>query len=395
MSGNQRLGAFVALIALGLVPASSTPAPPSPYGTSSVLNILQISTGNKLQVVQYYGTYYNVDISGLHVDLTCAQNARLSTINNVRIDLIRQGCARIIGAPADSAEEMAQAQAKANHVGLWAPPKPKPKPQSRPSSWHKVLEWIKKHQLVSASTIGLILAAAASPWLIKFAGWIVAFFYRRRVDIIIAGAAAAGKTGLWRAWKDEYSPGASGQITALAPTSRVERTEIEKVMLEKWTLQPTLIDAGGAEPWHVLTGIQGTKGFRGVIRRRRKRVLLYVVAPCVDEEVASGDPFDKGYIAKQEGYTSLPTALIGQPDRKRRPNLVIVFATKFDLLSNISPRDSDGKQVERMAFAFKEHRELVESACNTAKIPYTFIVGSAKRGWGIDQLRINLAKVMK
>jgi hypothetical protein len=241
----------------------------------------------------------------------------------------------------------------------------------------------------------LILAAAASPWLIKFAGLIVAFFYRRRIDIIIAGAAAAGKTGLWRAWKDEYSLGASGQIADLAPTSGIQRAGIEKVMLEKWTLQPTLIDAGGAEPWHVLAGIQGTKGFKGVIRRRRKRVLLYVVAPCVDEEVASRDPFDESYIAKQEGYTSLPMALIRQPDRKARPHLVVMFATKFDLLSNISPRDSDGKQVEKMAVTFKQHRELVESTCNAAKVPFTWIVGSAKRGWGIDQLRISLAKVIK
>jgi hypothetical protein len=396
MDRNQRFSAFLILILFGLAPASASPAPPSPYDTSSVLNILQISTanGNQLQVAQFNGTYYNVDISGLRVDLECAQNAKLSTLANIRIDLIRQGCARITGVPASQAEETAQSQAQASHIGLWARPEPKPKPH--PVSWFRhVVEWVKKHQLISATTIGLILTAAASPWLIRFVGWILAFFYRRRVDIIIAGARSAGKTGLWLAWKDEYNPGASGQITGLAPTAGVEKARIDDVTLEKWTLVPTLIDAGGAEPWHVLEAIQGTSAFKRAMRRRRKRVLLYVVAPCVDEQVATPEPFDENYIARQEGYTSLPMALIRQPDRKARPHLVIMFATKFDLLSKISPRDSDGKQAERMATTFRQHRELVESTCRDAKVPFTWIVGSAKRTWGIDQLRISLAKVLR
>jgi hypothetical protein len=384
MRGDRRFGAFLLLFALWL-PASASQASPSPFSTSSFLNIYQItSNGQQLYVARYGEVDYSVDTSGLYIDVTCAQNAQLSTVDNIRIDLLRQGCARITGTPLDSAEEAAQAQAKAAHVGLWSQPR---------SGVGRVAEWAKKHQLISASTLVLVLAVVGCVPLIKLIGWLVALFYRRKVDVIIAGTPAAGKTGLWTEWKDYYSSGTSGQISNLPVTSGVHKTPVEPIMLEKWTLQPTLVDIGGAEPWHVLEGIQGPRGLRGAIRRKRKRVLLYVVAPCAEETV-SGQPINETYVAKQAGYSYFPVAIIKQPAAKVRPDSVIMFATKFDLLSAISPGDSNGNEAEKIASTFKEHHDLVKNACETSKVPFTWIIGSAKRGWGIEQLRKSVEKVM-
>src|SRR6266545_45369 len=76
------------------------------------------------------------------------------------------------------------------------------------------------------------------------------------------------------------------------------------------------------------------------------------------------------------------------------PDLVVMFATKFDLLSRYSPQDADGKAAERMASAFAKHRELIENACNKNRVPFVWVLGSAVRGWGIEQLRKSLTRVI-
>lgn len=384
MSNGGRSAALLAPIAFAFMSIWSNPSPPAPITHFSYISPYQISTnGRALQVAAGNETDYNVDISGLRVNLKCAENVTFSSINSIRLDLLRQGCAQIIGGPLDSAEKNAQAQAQANHVGFWA----------QSSGIGKFLQWIKTHKLISYPGIILFLAILSSPLLLKFGRWIYQLFYKRKVKIIIAGVAAAGKTGLWKAWRDEYAV-----ISKIDPTVGMEPAGIEPVTLEKWTLRPTLIDAAGGEAWYVLQEIQGARGLVGIIgritRRRTKRVLVYVVAPSPQEEATVGAVFDESYVVKQEGYAYLPMAIIKQNDPKIRPDLVMMFATKFDLLSKISPNDADGNEVAELERVFESHRKLVESACTAANIPFVWIVGSAKRGWNIDKLRKGLGKLI-
>ena len=372
----------------------ANPAPPTPASSPySFIFAYGISNnGNTLNVAAGAQTNYNVNVTGLRVNLQCAKKTHFSSLANARTDLLTQGCAKIVGTPLDTAEENAQATAKSDHVGIWAV-KPGRNQRTSPGfiarSWH----WIEKHKLAS---ISLVLAILAAPLLWKLAAWVAQLFYKRKVNIIIAGVPAAGKTGLWIAWKDEYELGPAGQIKGLAPTVGVRRTGLEPVELRKWTLQPFITDTAGAEPWRVLEGIRRPRGLRGaILQRRTKRVLVYVVAPCPQEEVASGDPFDTDYIKTQFGYTSLPVAIIGQGDPRIKPNMVIMFATKFDLVSPASVQESDGTAASKVAVAFQQHREFVESACRQANIPFTWLVGSAVRGWNIAQLRKILAGVVK
>ncbi len=386
-------------LAATLLSGASSDSSPTPVGQIPYLFVNKLTNNDQtIEIIAGNLTEYAVDLSGLAIDAACAQKATLSSIDNVRVDLLTQGCAKIIGTPANTAEANAQASAIANKVGMWAPHRsPRPNSSHRPkaSVFASFVQWITKHKLISIPSIGLLLTALASPWLLRFAGWLMQLFLKRKVQIVIAGAVAAGKTGLWIAWKDEYSIGASGQISNLPATAGKHSARLEPIMLQKWTLHPTLIDAAGAEPEHVLQGIRSPRGPRGVIARRRtKRVLLCVVAPCSEEATTSGNVFDESYVSKQEGYMHLPMAILRQRDAAYRPDLAIMFATKFDLLSSISPRDSDGKAVTQVATAFRSHRQLFETACTKANVPFVWIVGSARRSWGLDELRKGLAKVI-
>ena len=397
MGRSQRFAILLALVAFAFTSAWSSQAPPTPTATFSFLNPLQISNnGSTLEIQAGTGTDYNIDISGLRVNLSCAQRASFSSIDNIRVALLEQGCAKIIGAPANSSEQEAQAQAKANRVGFWAPNAP-PEAHHKNSSWlGSFFLWVKTHKLISIPSIGLVVSIAASPWLLKFIGWVVQIFYKRRVSIVITGAPSAGKSGLWTAWSNEYIPGAAGQISQLSPSSIVERAQIAPVRMGKWALHPTLIDTPGGSPEEVLKGIRRARWLKGAIERyRTRRILLFVVAPHPLEAVAGGDPCDASYIDKQAGYAYLPAAIIGQRDPKIRPDMVIMFVTKFDLLSSTPPRDSDGTAVSKMVNAFQEHQRLVKSACDDANVPYTWIIGSSTKFWSIDQLRGSLAKVIE
>ena len=132
------------------------------------------------------------------------------------------------------------------------------------------------------------------------------------------------------------------------------------------------------------------------MKSRTKHVLVYVVSPCSLPTAPPSGPFDAIYIAKQEGHaSSLPLALVRQHDPRIRLNLVIMFATKFDLLDNVHPKDSVGSARADMTTAFKPHRELIQAACKEANIPFKWIIGSAERNWAIDELRISLGKVLQ
>lgn len=100
---------------------------------------------------------------------------------------------------------------------------------------------------------------------------------------------------------------------------------------------------------------------------------------------------------EQKGYMNLPRALAGGNDTRSRPDLVVMFATKFDLLSGVRPSDSNGVDVlKRTEQEFRVHRRLLETPCKDNGIPFAWIVGSAKQGWGIYELRETIRKrVMK
>ncbi len=326
---------IVFLTSIGFPLAGSQPsyaAPlPSPTATYSYFVPFRVSAdGKTVTVADVHEVQYSVDISSLRVEVGCARQLELDSLQNVRIELLRHGCAEISGAVIE-AERQAQEEAKGKQLGIWNPsPSPStssssPGPSSSPNprdNWtdvHKLFDWAKRHRLISIPGASLILAILASPWLLKSVGWLTRLFYRRRLDIILAGLPGAGKSGLWNAWKDEYNPGASGRASGLGPTPNVQRARLESVMLPKWTLRPVLVDAGGHEPWQVLNEVKRSDGIKGAFSQRAKRILLVVVSPRSEESTIESEPFDASYVIEQHGYCRFPMAIIGAKDTSIKP----------------------------------------------------------------------------
>lgn len=394
MGGNMRVAAFILPMAIIFMAGHSSVQPTpfntfgfsAPYALENNGKTLDLGVGNEQE--------YHIDVSGLEVNLACSENLYVD-LNKVRIELLQGGCAKIIGVPANPAEAAAQAAAKAQHIGIWAEPQPGNTPTNNGHSvvW-RILHWIATHELISIPGIGLLVAIIGSPWLLGLLAWLLQIFRRRKVNIIIAGATASGKTGLWTAWKYEYDPGVSGMISHLPASPGPQRADLISVPAGKWTLQPRLVDTAGSQPDNVLHGVLRRKGLRGRIAELRTRnILVYVVSPGPQENpIPGGNQFNKSYIDKQEGGSTLPVALIRERDPRVKVDLVMMFASKFDLLDTVAPKDSTGSAPGDMAREFRPHRELIESACKYSGTPFIWIIGSAKRGWGIDQLRIGLQR---
>lgn len=378
---------FLPVAAMSVV--QQAPSPPSvitstypysnPYGLSNNGRTLEVAVGTE--------TNYGIDVSGLQVNLACAHTIGDLNLKKARITLLDNGCASIIGTPLDSAESGAQAKAKSKKIGIWAPDATPT--ETKPAGNGGLIHWLLTHKLISFASVGVVLAVLNSPWLVKFFGWLLGFLHKRKVKIIIAGATSAGKTGLWTRWREQYDHNPS-------PTRSVNRSKLNPVELRKWTLEPIAIDTAGSRPQDVLQGIIRPRGLRGRLwQARTKHVLVYVVSPTPTPTAASGKQFDQLFIAKQEGYTHLPLALISNSDPRFKLDLVVMFATKYDLLDNVPPKDSGGTAPADMSKAFGPHRELLSSACKRANVPFTWLIGSAERDWSIDQLTRSLGQVIQ
>ena len=101
---------------------------------------------------------------------------------------------------------------------------------------------------------------------------------------------------------------------------------------------------------------------------------------------------DTDYIIEQRGFINLPQALVGKT-RNVRPALVVLFVTKFDLFSARPPYDtaSDVARADIVA-RFEEHREALALQCQRSNIPFEYIIGSAKCGWGVRDLRDSVTR---
>ena len=78
-----------------------------------------------------------------------------------------------------------------------------------------------------------------------------------------------------------------------------------------------------------------------------------------------------------------------------RVDAVVVFVTKFDLLSDVPATDSAAKEVlANVRSMFSEHTAMLAEPCTQRGVPFQLIVGSARCGWGITTLRETVTNVI-
>lgn len=370
------LAAFSLLVAT-VEPARAAPTPAS----TPDLEYYQIvaydpATGRLTYIgLAAAGPRKTVDLSDMTLDVKCANRWVYDPSDSLRISLLEKGCARLLPGKGTAEEKAAESHAP----GAGSNSSTSASQPGRSTEFlNGVLPWLSANWL---NLLGLFLGIASL-------GWTVWFIYNRRVRVVLIGAPSAGKTGLWKALKDGTAePRLRPSIGASRPVP------LEPIPFGKYTLYPSITDTAGGEPWLALDELERSRSFRW----KRKLVLIVVASPIsVERPAGTTIRFDREFIDLQKGYINLPRAIIGAKKRRRRPDLVVFFISKFDLLAKVSPDDSaaanERGEVKRM---FADHEKLLRTVCNNKSVPFTTVIGSAARGWGIDEVKKKLQGVIK
>lgn len=238
--------------------------------------------------------------------------------------------------------------------------------------------------------LSLIVGILGLSWVANRINQIILTRYERQIRIVICGATSAGKTDLWIAWKASAAPRSDS-----GPTVGFQTSISDPLPYGKFTLLPAITDIAGTEPWLLTRQLRGDGNLSYSKSKRIKRILVFVVAPCRQNTIQPENSYDQSYIAEQKGYAYLPMAIIAGDNTLARPDMVIMFISKFDLISKVGPQDTNGVRArQNTEKVFREHRRLIEAACGRRGTLFTCIVGSAKEGWGIPELRDKVREVV-
>lgn len=321
-----------------------------------------------------------VDTSGLAVSEHCARGIRWESVTNLRERLLREGCAILEADDAPASEVEAEAEGRAEERGHWSPALG----ARIERTINSVGRWLSAHS-------ELLLAILGVPLL----GWLAQQLYRhwlsRRVHIVISGVSAVGKSGLWEAWqRGKTNPGHSSPSVRVADSG----DKLRPVPHGRYTLVPKVVDTPGSQPGSISDQLRRAPW-------RSKRMLVIVLAPSVAFSREDG-AWDELFVAEQKGYLNLPRSLLQKQRpvvervaRSERVDFVVMFMTKFDLLSAVPASDSTaGAAVREVEQHFGEHREMIEEACRSGKVAFRWLVGSAAYGWSIQELREAVAEVI-
>jgi hypothetical protein len=375
--------AVLSLTACNGSQGSSAPTPQDSY----VVAVGLTNNGTGLDILSVGAVVAgNVNVIGLDVDMGCAGKQAFDSSQDIRIELLNDGCARLVGATRDPQEEQAQQAAKSAGKGIWSPSIG----AKIARLWAAFLRWLARNWLTILAVISFLLALASVPWFFKWSEQRKIEKYQRRVRIVLAGVGGAGKTDLWIAWRDGLAPKSDS-----APTVGTKPSIANPVRYGEFTLLPTVVDVGGPEPWELARQLKIMDETAGARRGHIRRILVFVLSPCPQNRINGSSPIDEDYIAQQKGYASLPMAIVGGDDVSIRPHMVIMFVSKFDLVSTVAPWDTNGTTArEDIEKRFREHRRLIEAACGRHGVRFTSVIGSAKTGWGVSELQNAIREVI-
>lgn len=372
-----------ALSLVGAVLASAlsgNPTAAAAEGKSTYFAVVGQGQSSDQLSLRNVGPVTEVDVTGLTVDLECAEQVELSAASAVRQGLLNAGCAKIVGSQPTTEEQAAQTAAQSARLGIWDTSSGG-NGESAPES---VGHWVSGH-------INLVLAILGLPLLAWLARRVRQSWHERRVHIVLAGPPSVGKTDLWTAWQH-----GDAAATPSTPSTRSASSgdKLKPIPHGRYTLVPAIVDTPGSQSGQIMEQLRKAPW-------RAKRILVMVLAPS-ESDVASGSPIDSSFVSLQKGYVYHPRALLEQ-DRhshghlpgSERIDAVVVFVTKFDLLSDVPATDSAAKAaLATVTSMFFEHTAMLAEPCAQQDVPFQLIVGSARCGWGIATLRETVTNVI-
>lgn len=394
---RNRRKALLGFAAIALIPLAGCAPTTQSVSTTTELSSTEGSKLDPLRIVPEEdrleftllnpGETVSIEVSDLEVDFDCVDRSIWSADTDsasIRIGLITSGCATLLPGTGTAEEQAAQAEVRAElSPSTTATPAVQSPPESdegEPETddffstllmWGNVIvQFLRTSwQWIVGIAVAIFLGAVFQQW-----------YRSKHVRVILAGAPSAGKTDFWTALRKDSEPNSGGKPTVGSRTEPLVPLEMGRS-----TLYPHAMDTAGSQPELVLDAVRQPWAIR---RWKQKIVLVVVISPSPDDGSSSRKPYDDAFIQQQIGYLSLPCAIVRTKNALKRPNAVVLFVSKFDLLSTNPPSDTASEQTGReLRSRFDQHRKLLEGACTQSNVPFEFIVGSANRGWGIDKAR--------
>lgn len=298
----------------------------------------------------------------------------------LRISLLRSGYVELIDPDlASETEQAAQENAREALRGLWG--SPAPDRQNLPAESPRDVIGDRMGQLVkfvkdrAAALGGLLFAGGFVVWACQAA---VQKRHERKVEALVIGLPAVGKSAFVEAWRDNsVSP---GDMLGLAPTIvKSTATHGRPIVAGRYELYPTVTDTPGSKP-----GVALDLMLRRRRRPFRKHILVLVLSPTTSFH---GTAFDEKFIRIQEGFVSSFVEALLTAKKVRKPALLLVYVSKFDLYSHAAPRDSSSRAtLATITDAFKPHLGALRQTCERERIPFREVYGSSVKRWGFAEV---------
>lgn len=332
-------------------------------------------------------------------EYTLEAQPRLTTLNNVRLwsgidqtdpldgfysrsepdwtlEFLERGLAQLEDySSAPTSHRAAQQAAREARLGIWASDVAAgPAPPERVLDWNRIREWVVLYGGLGAVIVALIAIFRLVRRVIR----------RRRVYLIFLGPQSTGKTWLWtRIINPKVSRQTLEQIKQ-SPRRDLLKGPRPEVM-GRYEVRPIYIDLPGGKPGEHLMELLTNKRLRP-----RKHVWIITLSTTPRQDVTKDssetDKVDRDYISEQRGYIALPLAVL-QARKIRRPAMVIVAITKFDLFADREPNDPSSEPARIfLAQLFAEHIKRIKNECAGRKVPYALEFCSALVGWSVPDL---------
>jgi hypothetical protein len=308
---------------------------------------------------------------------------------SLRLYLLREGFVVLIDqAVAPAAETGAQAEAKTAAKRVWAAPTTTA-PTTTASTTLPSETTVKPDFTNRMRDVASTLWSWVRPVLpyLPLGGLMIllgqAGFKRRnqrKIDALIIGMAAAGKTAFVEAWRE--SNVSEDDLLNLNPTiSPATVGHSTPIPFGRYEIYPYVTDTPGSNPGIVLDEIIGNR------RHIRKTVWIIVLAPVQLNRHPVSTRFDDSYILQQQGYVDSFVSAVLTARSITKPRLVVAFISKFDLYSTAPPNDTSSASARQaLETAFAPHLTAIKDACATQDITYRLIVGSSVKRWSIGHV---------
>jgi hypothetical protein len=335
--------------------------------------------------------------------LLALPNKTIMTQDQLSYFLISNGLAQVAGQEVPDNLTQAQAQAKIQKRGHWISlPEPSPPPQIlpppriiyvpvRPTTPPPVSPFVKLaegfygiwKELVAAGLIGGVLSFTIR-WIYR------RFWVRRRVIVSVIGLKGSGKSSVLARIKN---PNLTEEaIVKMSPTVAAETFDVRKpIPIGRYEVYARLHDNPG-ESWGAFFQSLSKKGRFGT------NIALLVLAPTDELDATVENWRKEKYIVEQVG---LAKGLIGgslEAIGIHRPDLVIIYLNKFDLISQHNSEDSSSRQkVSEFREVFSPFLSLKAIAIHDRKSPtpiVRIVVGSALKDWGSKAIMSAIEEVL-